>query len=109
MGPILLASSSGGLLEAAFDDMSLFPSKSWDAKDKVILGYISRLFGLSPLVLDNYSPRHGPWALVERGPDHKFPGPTVRIIDLTIEVAGLFLNLVGNFSFTFALHPHLLF
>jgi len=33
----------------------------------------------------------------------------IRIIDLTIEVAGLFLNLAGNFSFTFALHPHLLF
>ena len=76
MSPILLASSSGGALEAAFDDMSLFPLKSWDAEDRVILGCISRLFGLSPLVLDNYSFRHGPWVLMESGPGHKFSSPT---------------------------------
>ena len=76
MGPILLASSSGGLLEAAFDDMSLFPSKPWDAEDRVILDCVSRLFGLSLLVLGNYLPRHGPWALVESGPGRKFSGPT---------------------------------
>ena len=75
MGPILLASSSRGLLEAAIDDMSLFPSKSWDAEDRVILGYVFRLFGLSLLVLGNYPPRHGPWALVESGPGRKFSGP----------------------------------
>ena len=58
--PILLAFSSGGALEAAFNDMSFFPFKSWDAEDRVILSCISRLFGLSLLVLGNYSPRHGP-------------------------------------------------
>ena len=77
VGPILLASSSEGVLEAAFDEMSLFSLKSWDAEDKVILGCVSRLFGLSLLVLGNYPPRHGPWALVESGPDRKFSGPTI--------------------------------
>ena len=77
MGPILLASSFGGLLEAAFDDMSLFPSESWDSEDRVILGCVSRLFGLSLLVLGNYPPRHGPWALVESELGHKFSGPTI--------------------------------
>ena len=76
MGPILLASFSGGVLEAAFDEMSLFPLKSWDAEDMVILGWVSRLFGISLLVLGNYPPRHGPWALVESGPGRKFSGPT---------------------------------
>ena len=76
VSPILLTSSSGGALEAAFDDMSLFPLKCWDAEDRVILGCISRLFGLSPLVLGNYSPRHRFWVLMESGPGHKFSGPT---------------------------------
>ena len=56
--------------------MSFFPFKPWDVEDKVILGYISRLLGLSLLVLGNYSPRHGPWVLMESGPTHKFSGPT---------------------------------
>ena len=70
------------LLLGAFDDMSLFPLKSWDAEDRVILSYISRLFGLPLLVLGNYPPRHGPWALVESGPGRKFSGPTILIIDI---------------------------
>ena len=40
----------------------------WDAEDRIVLGYISRPFGLSLLVLGNYSPRRGPWALMESGP-----------------------------------------
>ena len=76
MGPILLASSSGGILEAAFDEMSLFPLKSWDAEDRVILGCAPRLFGLSLFVLVNFPPWHGPWDLEERGPGRKFSGPT---------------------------------
>ena len=55
VGPILLASSSRGVLEAAFDEMSLFPLKSWDAEDRVILGCVFRLFGLSLLVLSSRS------------------------------------------------------
>ena len=70
--PLLL----GGLLEAAFDNMLFFSLKSWDAEDRVILGCVSRLFGLSLLVLGNYPPQHGPWALVESGPGRKFSGPT---------------------------------
>ena len=76
MGPILLASSSRGVLEAAFDEMSLFPLKSWDAEDMVILGCVSRLFDLSLLVLGNYPPRHWPWALVESGLGCKLSSPT---------------------------------
>ena len=80
MSPILLAFSSGGASEAALDDMSLFSLKSWDAEDRVILSCISRLFGLSLLVLGNYSPRHGSWVLMEGGPGHKFSGPTLNIL-----------------------------
>ena len=86
--PILLASSSGGALEATFDDMSLFPLKSWDAEDRIILGCISRLFGLSPLVLGNYSPRHGPWVLMESGPGHKFSGPTIAPQNPAVRILG---------------------
>ena len=67
MTPILLAFSSGSALEVAFNDVSFFPFRPWDAEDSVILGCISRLFGLSILVLDNYYPRRGPWALMENG------------------------------------------
>ena len=88
MSPILLAFSSGGALEAAFNDMSLFPLKSWDAKDRVILGCISRLFGLSLLVLDNYYPRRGPWILMESGPGHKFSGPTIAPQNLAVWIGG---------------------
>ena len=63
-------------MEAAFVDMLLFPLKSWDAEDRVILGCVSRPFGLSLLVLDDYPPQHGSWALVESGPSRKFSGPT---------------------------------
>ena len=83
MGPILLASSSRGVLEATFDETLLFPLKSWDAEDRVILSCVFRLFGLSLLVLDNYHPRHGPWALVGSGPGRKFSGPTITNNELS--------------------------
>ena len=82
--PILLAFSFGSALEAAFDDISFFPFRPWDAEDMVILDCISRLFGLSLLVLDNFSPRGGPWALMESGLGHKFSGPTIIIIIIII-------------------------
>ena len=88
MSPILLAFSSEGLLEAAFDDMSLFPLKSWDTEDRVILGCISKLFGLSLLVLGNYSPWRGPWVLLESGPGHKFSGPTITPQNPAIQILG---------------------
>ena len=62
---------------AAFVEKLLFPLKSWSAEDRVILGCSTRHFGLSPFVFDKYTPWHGLWALIERGLDHKFPGPTV--------------------------------
>ena len=37
VGPILLASPSGGFLGAALNEMLLFPLKSWSAEDRVIL------------------------------------------------------------------------
>ena len=72
-GPILLASSSGCVLGAAFDVMSFFPSETWDAEDSVILGCAPRLFGISLFVLGNFPPRHGTWALEERGSSRKVP------------------------------------
>ena len=93
MSPILLAFSSGGALEAVFDYMSLFHLKSWDAEDRVILGCIYRLFGLSLLVLGNYSPRHEPWVLMESGPGHKFSGPTI-VLFLKIKVFSLLMFLL---------------
>ena len=70
------------------DDMSLFPLKPRDAEDRVILGCTSRRFGLSPLVLGNYSPRHGPWVLMESGQGHKFFGPTIAPQNLAVRILG---------------------
>ena len=70
----------GAFLEAAIIETLLFPLKSWSAEDRVILGCSTRHFGLSSFILGKYPPRHGPRALIERGPDHKFPGPTIIII-----------------------------
>ena len=75
VGPILLAFSSGSASKATLDDMSLYPLKSRDAEDRIILGCISRLFGLSPRVLGDYSPRHGPLALMESGPEPQILWP----------------------------------
>ena len=66
--PTVLALSSGSALEVAFDGVLLFPSKFWDAEDRIVLGYISRPFGLSLHVLDNISLRRGPWALMQGVP-----------------------------------------
>ena len=66
--PNLLAFSYGSVSEVAFDDVSFFLFSPRDAEDRVIIGYIFRPFGLSSLVLDNYSPRRRPWALMESGP-----------------------------------------
>ena len=66
--PTILALSSGIALGAAFDGVPFFPSKFWDAEDSIVLGYVSRPFGLSLHVLGNTSPQRGPWALMESGP-----------------------------------------
>ena len=55
--------------------MSFFPSRSWDAEDRIILGCISRPFGLSLHVLGNVSPRRGPWALMYSGPGSQILWP----------------------------------
>ena len=80
VGPILLASSSGGFLGEAFNEMLLFPLKSWNVEDRVILSCAPRHFGLSLFVLGKYLPRYRPWVLVKRGPNHKFSGPIVSIL-----------------------------
>ena len=69
MSPILLAFSSEDTLEVAFDDISLFFLKSWEAEDRVILDCICGLFGLLLFILSNHYPRHGP-----RGPNGKWAG-----------------------------------
>ena len=50
--------------------MPFFPPRIWDAEDRIVLGYISRPFGLSVHVLGNVSPQHSlggssPWTLSE--------------------------------------------
>ena len=64
MRPTVLALSSESALGAAFDGMSFFPSRFWDAEDRIVLSYISRPFGLLLHVLGNVSPRREPWALM---------------------------------------------
>ena len=60
----VLALSFGSALGAAFDGVPFFPSKFWDTEDRIVLGYISRPFGLSLHVLGDVSPRRGSWALM---------------------------------------------
>ena len=60
----VLILSSRSTLGAAFDGMPFFPSKFWDAEDRIVLGYSSRPFGLSLHVLGNVSPQLGSWALM---------------------------------------------
>ena len=60
----ILTLSSGSALGVAFDGVPFFPSKFWDAEDRIVLGYTSRSFGLSLHVLGNVSPWLGPWALM---------------------------------------------
>ena len=59
----VLILSSRSALGAAFDGVPFFPSGFWDAEDRIVLGCISRPFGLSLHVLGNISPQHWPWAL----------------------------------------------
>ena len=63
--------SSGSALGTAFDGVLLLPSRFWDAEDKIVIGYISRPFGLPLHFLGNASPRCGPW-----GPNVKWVGTT---------------------------------
>ena len=70
------------------DVMSFSPLKTWNAEDRVILDYALRLFDLSLFVLGKFPPRHRPWALVERGPDHKFSGPTIAPQNPAIRLLG---------------------
>ena len=60
----VLALSSGSALGSAFDGVPFFPSKFWDAEDRIVLGYTSRPFGLSLHVLGNVSSLLGPWTLM---------------------------------------------
>ena len=80
MSLILLAFSSEGAREVAFDDRLIFLLKSWEAEDRDILGCVYGLFGLSLLVLGNAHPRYGPWALMGSGPGCEFSDPTCTII-----------------------------
>ena len=72
---IVLVLFSGSTLGAAFDGVLFFSSRFWDAEDRIVLGYISRPFGLSLHVLGNTSPRRGPWALMESGPGSQILWP----------------------------------
>ena len=97
MSPIPLAFSSGSALEVAFDDVSLFPFGPQDAEDRVILGCISKPFGLSLLVLGNYSPRRGPWALMESG-----PGPQILWPHTMFTLHYLIMKFLGHVIYMMA-------
>ena len=58
--PTVLTLSSVSALGVAFDGVSFFPSQFWDAEDRIVLGYITRPFGLSLHVLGNVSLRRRP-------------------------------------------------
>ena len=79
MSPILLAFSSEGAREVAFDDRLIFLLKSWEAEDRDILGCVYGPFGLSLLVLGNAHPQHEPWVLMKSGLDCKHSSPTCII------------------------------
>ena len=42
------------LWEVAFDDVPFFPSRIWDAENRIVLDNVSRLFGLSLFVLGHF-------------------------------------------------------
>ena len=80
------------------------PFRPRDAEDRVILGCTFWPFGLSPLVLDNYSPRSEPWALMESGPGPQILWPHRNVecfIKVTIHTTGMFLLFVLFFCFGF--------
>ena len=54
---VLLYSSFllGALWEAAFNGVPSFPSGVWSAEDRIVLGNVSRPFGLSLYVLGYFS------------------------------------------------------
>ena len=59
----------GALWEAAFNGVPFFPFGFWNAEDRIVLGNISRPFGLSLYVL-----RHFPLLGAGLGPNTKWTG-----------------------------------
>ena len=53
--PTVLVLLLGALWEAAFAGVPFFPPGIWDAKSRIVLGNVSRLFGLSSFVLSHFS------------------------------------------------------
>ena len=76
MSPTLLAFSSEGAQDVPLDDTLIFLLKSWEVKDRNILGREYEQFRLSLLVLGTSHPRHGRWALMGSGPGCELSGPT---------------------------------
>ena len=70
---------------AAFDGVSFFPSRFWDAEDKIVLGCIPKPFGLSFHVLGNVSPRRGPWTLMYSGPESQILWPHNKLFKFKID------------------------
>ena len=52
--PTVLVLLLGALWEAAFAGVPFFPPGIWDAKSRIVLGNVSRLFGLSSFVLRRF-------------------------------------------------------
>ena len=79
----------GALWEAAFDGVPFFPSGFWNFEDRIVLGNISKPFGLSPYILKHFSLLNaglGPntkWAGVA-----KFFGPTIAPQNPAVQLLG---------------------
>ena len=53
--PTVLVLLLGVLWEAVFVGVLFFPLGIWDAESRIVLGNVSRLFGLSLFILGNFS------------------------------------------------------
>ena len=78
--PTVLVLLLGALWEAAFAGVLFFPPRIWDAEDRIVLGNVSRLFGLSLFVLGHFSLLGmGLRLSIKSGGVVKFFGPTIEI------------------------------
>ena len=76
--PTVLVLLLGALWEAAFIGMLFFPPGIWDAENRIVLGNVSRLFGLSLFVLGHFSlPDMGLGLCIKWARVVKFLGPTI--------------------------------
>ena len=110
---VLLYSSFlwGTLWEAAFDGVPFFPNGFWNAKDRIVLGNISRPFGFSSYVLKHFSPQRGPWAQHKVGLGRQVLWPHIiyYIYIKLILVGGTEEMLLYNWFFFFKIIKYIIY